>query len=188
MEKTNEVIPEIAVKIIGEGRFFDSLAEALRAFLSEEISRLKILGDISIEFSRSKIEILKGEGEFEEFFIEAPEISLKALGWNKKMTNFPNFSFLTEGFEAFWQKRIQSLQIYEQRCQKGGLIHLYTNYMVIFSWDEKSPQLIHFHIHNAEVEGQHFWNEKFILQKVGEGIVLLPVLVSYQGRFNPSKN
>ncbi len=187
MDKTNEVIAEIAAKIIGGGRFFDSLAEALRAFLSEEIGRLKILGDISIEFSRSKIEILKGEGEFDEFFIEAPVISLKTLGWNKKMTDIPNFSSLTDGFEDFWQKRIQSLQIYEQRCQKGSFIHLFTNYMVIFSWDEQNPQVILFHIHNIDTE-QHFWGEKFVIQKAEEEIVLLPVLVPYQGNLNFSKN
>ena len=170
MEKIpTEVELEIGVKIVGEGenedkRFFSSLREALRAFLQEEIRQLTIIGeDILCQFSSFRAKVSKQTTrEFLEFFIEAPIVSLRVMGWNREMSDMPRFASLNEGFKAFFEKGY-GLQIYQQdhNVVVPGLLEMAKNYMIVFDWNETEPQKVLLHLHNIDVKDKHFWRRDY---------------------------
>lgn len=171
--------PEFIAKIIGEDEerayFFGSLADALRAFLQGEISKLIIKGnEVSIEFSRTRIRVFQTKEPIEEFFIRAPKVLLKYC----QDLGEPPESSLAETFAAFFKKETTSFQIYEQVCHnpESEILRVYTNYMINFDWSGKAPQNILFHIHNVDVKDNRYWGREFILQKTeGEHALSLAI-------------
>lgn len=167
-----------SIKIIGEGNgkiFFSSLDKALRAFLRGDVHQLTIAGrDAFFEFSGQGAVIKRISGGFEENFVDAPEVSLKLLGYNKDMTEFPRFTSLNKGFETFFENKVQGFQIYEQKRLFAGPFTIYTNYMVILDWRRRDPQKILLHLHNADATGNHFWGRDFSFQYKGNAIQLSP--------------
>ncbi len=174
-----ETVLEIPVKIMAEGErlCFPSLADALKAFLFGHVGQLRLLGDVSFEVRRTKIEINERKVDFGGLFNQVPTASLRVLGWDEKMSDIPNFGSLAEGFEAFWQRRIKGLQIYEQETRGDPTILLvHTNCMVIFSWEEGDFQQILFKLRNAAIkDGPYYWGEKFIPFHIEGKRILFPI-------------
>lgn len=171
---------EFRAKIIGDKeRFFGSLAEALKAFLTGEVGQLMILGGgICCSFSSRQAEIRRQRpGEFDEFFIQAPVVPLLFC---RNIGELPAFTLDIE-IEEFIKGTNEGIQIYEQKTRKLGLsdLDLVTNYMVNLDWDENDPRKILLHLHNSDLEEKGFWRADFCSQRNEDGSAnLVPIIGS----------